>query len=114
MKTVSTFTAIIYVGFKERDTGKLHTLEDAEMIASAYCDEVGLCVTVTPTRYIYTNGGEPGCMIGFINYPRFPSTPDEIREKALALAGRLRAAFNQYKVSVVFPDETVMLESKDA
>lgn len=43
------------------------------MIAAVekYCD-VGLCVTVTSTRFIYTGGWEMGYRVGLRNYPRFP------------------------------------------
>ena len=33
-----------------------------------YCDEVGLCVTVTDTWFIYKDGNEPGLIIGFISF----------------------------------------------
>lgn len=44
----------------------------AREICRAYCDEVGYCVTVTPTSYVYTGGEESGFIVGLINYPRFP------------------------------------------
>ncbi|ARB06063.1 hypothetical protein FDH38_gp009 [Dinoroseobacter phage vB_DshS-R5C] len=37
-----------------------------------YCDEVGLCVTVTSTRFVFTGGYEMGYRVGLRNYPRFP------------------------------------------
>lgn len=111
MKTEPTFTATIYVGLKERDSGLIYSILDAEKAIQEYVDEIGLCVTITPTKYIYTNGAEPGFAIGLINYPRFPDTPENIKNKALMLGERLRKLFRQYKVSVVFPNETVMLES---
>jgi hypothetical protein len=111
--TVPTFTATIYAGFRVGRSAdaqfRYHTVDDARTIAQAYCDEVGLCVTVTPTEYVYTRGAEPGCIVGLINYPRFPSTPEQIRAHALTLAGRLMAGLEQMKVSVVFQDETIML-----
>jgi hypothetical protein len=110
---VPTFTATIYVGFREGrsvdQSPRMHTLDEARAVAQAYCNEVGLCVTLTPTEYIYTAGGEPGCIVGLINYPRFPSSPQDIEIKALVLAEKLRVALGQFKVSVVMPHETVML-----
>jgi len=67
---------------------------------------------VTRTRYIYVDGSEPGIIVGLINYPRFPSTPEQIREKALAIGEMLRTAMGQNRVTVQFPDETVMLEAE--
>jgi hypothetical protein len=37
--------------------GEYHT---ACRICRAYCDDVGLCVTVEYAYYIYTDGGEEG------------------------------------------------------
>lgn len=111
MKSVPTFTATIYVGFKRRETGFTHTLMECEAICQEYVDLVSLCVTVTPTKFVYKNGNEPGAAVGLINYPRFYSTPEQIREQALALADRLMKELGQYRVSVVFPGETVMLSS---
>ncbi len=113
MKTVPTFMATIYVGFREgRSTDPnpiLHTLDEARAVAQSYCDGLGFCVSVTPLEFIYTNGNEQGCAVGVINYPRFPSPPEDLRLRALALAESLRTALGQFKVSVVFPDVTVML-----
>lgn len=109
MKTVKTFTATIYVGFKNRSTGSVHPIETAMSVIQGYVDDVGLCVTVTPTTYVYTEGNEPGIAVGLINYPRFPSTPKQIRTHAITLAERLRVRLQQYKVCVVMPRETVML-----
>lgn len=111
MKTVPTFTATVYAGFRERETGRLHAIDEAREVCRAYADEVGLCVTLTPAEYVYTGGGEPGCAVGLINYPRFPAEPEAIRAHALEIARRLLDALGQMRVTVVFPDETVMLSA---
>jgi hypothetical protein len=81
-------------------------------LLQTYANDGGLCVTVTATRFIYKNGSEPGIAVGLINYPRFPEEIASIRHKALALAERLMTEYRQMKVSVVFPNETVMLEKE--
>ena len=113
MKTVDTFTAQIAVGFKNIDTQEELSIEPAISICQSYCDSVGLCVTVTPTIFVYTNGNEHGCLVGLINYPRFPSTTEKILEHALDLAERLLYAYKQYKVSVICSDKTYMIERDD-
>lgn len=117
MNTVPTYTATIYVGSKRRYDGEIVPLDTARAVCHAYCDEVGLCVTFIPLEFIYTagksEGGEPGFAVGLINYPRFPDEPGTIREQALELAGRLMRAMCQMRVSVVMPDETVMLSNPD-
>lgn len=72
-----------------------------------YCFEVGLCVTITPTNYIYTGGEESGVEIGLINYPRFPSTKDVLLSKAKELGERLMLACHQWSFLVMTPDETI-------
>lgn len=73
-------------------------------------NEVGDCVTVTPTHFRYVDGEEPGVIIGWINYPRFPREPEEIKERAFNLAKHLMMMLNQERMSITTPDETYMLE----
>lgn len=110
MTKVTTFTATIYVGCREQYTDEVRSIDMAYALLQARADEGGLCVTVTPTRFIYKNGSEPGIAVGLINYPRFPEESSAIRRKALDLAADLMVCYAQMKVSIVFPDETVMLE----
>ena len=109
---VDTYTASIYCGLKEGYDGKPHMGAEAGRICGGYCDNAGLCVTVTDTHFIYTNGSERGVIVGLINYPRFPSTPATIRAHALKLGELLKEGLGQKRITIVFPDETVMLGEK--
>jgi len=109
--SLKNFEAKIYVGFKEMDTGIIHSFEFCEEICQDYVDKVGLCVTITPTKYIYTKGNEPGAIIGLIQYPRFPDKEENIKKKTLDLAELLMLQLGQFKVTVNFPDEVVMLSN---
>lgn len=60
-----------------------------------YCFDIGLCVTVTAVEYIYTGGQEAGAEIGLINYPRFESSPEDVKNTALDLGENLRDYCNQ-------------------
>lgn len=85
---------------------------DAELVCLNYCGEVGLCVTVTPTNYIYGNPQvvpreEAGIIIGLINYPRFPLDPATLFSHAEALARRLRDHLHQDSYTIQTPDKTV-------
>jgi hypothetical protein len=117
MQEVETYSAIIYVGFRvgrtSNPTHGMNTIADARRIVHEYV-AVGLCVTMTPTEFVYTGGGEPGVAVGLINYPRFPSSHQAIYDHAIALGEKLRVGLNQFRVSVVFPDKTVMLGMDDA
>jgi hypothetical protein len=79
----------------------------AEAICLDYCNEVGLCVTVTKTNYSYTGGRAAGVIVGLINYPRFPSTPEAIWARAEELAARLRERLRQQSYTIQAPDKTV-------
>ena len=64
VKGVPTFTATIYVGFKNRDTKEVANRNAVVAAVQAYVNTVGLCVTVTDTTFVYVNGKEPGMAIG--------------------------------------------------
>jgi len=109
MKIEKTFQATISLGFKEGYEGKVHELNEVIEICKKYCNDVGLCVTITPTHFVYTNGYEPGCFIGFIQYPYFPDTKENIKYKAIKLANKLMREFKQTKVSIICTDQTYTL-----
>lgn len=81
----------------------------AKATCLAYCDEVGLCVTVTETVYCYTGGEEAGVIVGLINYPRFPGAPRAIWAHAEALAERLLRDLRQQSYTIQAPDRTVWI-----
>lgn len=83
--------------------------DEAKAICRKFCDEEGLCVTVTPTAYVYTGGEEGGVIVGLINYPRFPSEPTHILSTARLLAIELMHKLEQQSASVQTPDETLWL-----
>lgn len=111
--TVSTYQVTISVGLREEYSDKLHDISTVLKICQEYVDSVGLCVTVTPTTFVYTNGSEPGALIGLINYPRFPELSDVINGHAYALAERLLFELNQHRVTIIMPGKTKTLERKD-
>lgn len=100
---VQTYTATIFVA------GEYWPAEEA---CRKFCDEVGLCVTIDATRYVYTGGAENGVRIGLINYGRFPATPDEIFAKAEALANRLLDWLEIESASIVATDRTIWLSKR--
>lgn len=109
MIEVETYTAEIYCGLKEGYEGKIYNQGLVRPVVQNYCDTVKLGCTITFTHFVYVEGDEPGVVVGIINYPRFPKTRAEIQFHAFELAELLKDRFNQHRVSVVFPDKTVML-----
>jgi len=105
---VQTYQATIFVGLREGYDGPIHNVSEVEKLCCDYCTEVGLCVTVTPTRFCYKNGDEAGAIIGLINYPRFPSDPATIDAHAKSIAKRCLEAFGQNRVGYIAGGETSM------
>lgn len=71
-----------------------------------FCMTTPLCVTVTPTAFVYVSGMQDGVCVRLINYPRFPATDDEIRTKAVALADHLLGDLCQESYSIEYADHT--------
>ena len=111
MKKTKAFNVQIWCGLRVQywET-KLHTLDDAREIIDAWIEEVKDCVTLTPTEYRYVDGMEPGFIVGWIQYPRFPRDEEEIKNRAIDLAERLMEGLEQNRVTVTTPKESIMLE----
>lgn len=99
-ETVKTFTARIYMS---------GPIEVAKQIIRAECLREGLCTTIEPTTYIYTGGEEAGYVVGLLNYPRFPSTPEAIKGRATDLMRKLLDGTHQHSALLVCPDETTWI-----
>lgn len=84
--------------------GKYHI---AQKILQKYCNDVGYCVTLNTVEYIYKDGNEHGLRVGLINYPRFPSDPIALTNKAIEIAELLRQGLKQESFSVETPVETI-------
>jgi hypothetical protein len=81
-------------------------IDVAKQILREECLREGLCVTVEPTTYIYTGGEEQGYVVGLVNYPRFPKSPGEIKERAMRIATDLLLKTHQLSALVVDPMES--------
>lgn len=76
-------------------------VEHAKQIVRRFCKDRPCCVTVTSTTYIYRGGEESGFVVGFRNYPRFPSDQYTLRTMAFDLGGWLRNELGQDSYMVV-------------
>lgn len=85
----------------------------AAELCRAYCDDIGFCVSVSPTWYVYTGGQEAGVIVGLINYGRFPSEPRAIFARAKELTLRLIEGLGQESASIQAPDKTVWISFRD-
>lgn len=76
-------------------------IEHAKQVVRVFCKDCPCCVTITPTDYIYRGGQEAGFVIGFRNYPRFPSDSYSLRTAAADLGDRLRDELGQDSYMIV-------------
>jgi hypothetical protein len=88
-------------------------IEIAKQVCREMCMEDGLCLTIDSTQFIYTGGEESGYVIGLINYPRFPSTPLLITERAAEIARLLLARTFQHCALIMTPTETVWITNRE-
>jgi len=81
-------------------------IEEAKQIIRQDCLREGLCVTIESTLFIYKGGEEYGYIVGLINYPRFPATPESIWGRAIDLAMKLLEGTYQESILIMSPDKT--------
>ena len=110
--TKESFNVQIWVGLKETTQyGDNHTIDEVREVCKEFVID-GDCVSITPTEFIYTNGSGKGVVIGFINYPRFPRTKEQIITRATKLAVNLAYSLNQYRVTITTPDNSIMIQNE--
>lgn len=112
MKEVTSYSAQIWVGLRVQYSELIHDIDEVRDLCDQYVNEEKQCVTITETEFRYVDGWEPGVIVGFVNYPRYPMEPKEIKARALQLAEILMYGLDQYRVTVTFLDKTVMLENE--
>ena len=98
------------------DTVRLYLsgpIEAAKQIIREDCLAQGLCVTVEPTTFIYTGGEEAGYVVGFVNYPRFPSAPGQLFARAQDLALKLLKGTFQHSALLVTPHTTLWITLRE-
>lgn len=113
MNKVPSFEVKLFVGLRAGYTDLVYPVAVVTKECQKYCDEKSLCVTITETNFVYKNGNEPGVFIGLINYPRFPSSKENILEHAKNIGYILMDKLEQNRVTIITPGETIMLESTD-
>lgn len=87
---------------------------DAMRICRQFCAGEGACFAVSHAEYVYTGGQEAGVCVTLINYPRFPSAPDDLDAKAERLAMALREGLHQQSFSIEGADKTVWYSWREA
>jgi len=118
IKKLDFYEARIYLGSRRKYNGPAFSYAELRAFIGAHQSEQGLSkanpVRITPTAYVWADYDEPGWEIAVINYPRQPKAHCELASFALDLATALLNNFEQNRISIVFPEEIVMLEADDA
>lgn len=104
LETVSTYWARIYMS---------GPIEVAKHTIRAECLREGLCVTIEPTTFIYTGGEETGFVVGLVNYPRFPCSPQQLVERARDLMTKLLDSTFQSSAMLMTPDATEWISKRE-
>lgn len=83
------------------------SIEVAKQVIREHLLEHPLCVTIEPTTFIYVGGEEAGYVVGLLNYPRFPTPPNELNVRAKTLAELLLKRTFQRSALIVSPETTI-------
>lgn len=110
IKELPTFSAKIFLGLEEGYGGIVHTLDEVRLFCQNHCDVFQVGLNIQQVEFFYVGGNEPGVSIEFIQYPRFPRHPEEIREMAIELAEILITIFRQQRCTIVCTDKTILIE----
>jgi len=89
-------------------------IEVAKQAIRKYALKEGICVTVTPTQYIYSGGEETGYVVRLSNYPRYPWTPERIGDEARAIFNLLVEETHQWSGMIQFPERTLWYTRRPA
>lgn len=112
-----TWKSHIYIGSKEGYTGPSFDYSDLRKeigIFQMNNPEIACTVRVVAASYIFAEYEESGWEISIINYPRFPKSEEVLIDFTHGLAQHLLDRFKQNRMSIVFKDDTILLESKTA
>lgn len=107
-KTADTIKVDLWIG-----TGREGNRLLARGLAMTYCDSVGLCVSMSDTDFLFTNGCESGVRIGLRNYPRFPSKLLTLQNHAIELGMLLAERLQQGSFMIEGPHETIWFTRRE-
>lgn len=82
-------------------------LEVHKQTCREFCLRNTVCVTVTPTLYIYNGAEETGAIVELVQYPRFPAKEEAIWALAESLGEMLLSRGFQRSYLLQSPERTV-------
>jgi hypothetical protein len=117
--TTEPFFALITIGsnhgYSENGITENELIEFIQKYQDKLIEELRLYLSVclSECKIVMSGQVEPHYKLSFINYPRFPYVIDILRTEVETFAQSLMERFDQNRVVVEFPDETVMFEQSD-
>lgn len=103
MKVCNTYWVELYIA------GPIE--QATQLLRKRFADE-GNCVSIYPTKYIYSMGEETGYVVKFINYPRLPKAEEEIFKNAKEIADQLLIETGQGSYTLVTPSESYFISRR--
>lgn len=97
MTTVESYTVKIWMA---------GDYDDARRVVRQFCANEGACFALSRADFVYSGGEEAGFSATLIHYPRFPSEPVALWNKAERLAAILANDLCQKSYSIEAPDKT--------
>jgi hypothetical protein len=77
-----------------------------------YCADNGMCFSCKPTDYVFTHGRESGAEILAINYPRFPTEPEDKIDLCKNIAVMLITSLGMGSATVVTPVKSYFFDRR--
>ncbi len=121
IKKSETFEVRLYIGSMFGYHGDNFTKEELKeevgfiqkQFKEKYTFESGVIpVRMTQTEFISEDYSEKGWELAAINYPRFEKAESTITVFMYELARHLLVRFNQHRISLITPEETVLFEEE--
>ena len=115
IRSRSTYEVRIYLGSINEETKKEFLEKDLIREVGLYQDSHSqkIPLRITRTIFVCEDYSEGGWELAAINYPRTETESKNIDDFMMGLAGHLLEIFKQRRISIVMPQETLMLERYD-
>lgn len=75
--------------------------------------DIKLSARLSEGAIIFAGQNEPCFILDFINYPKFPVTPKEMKQGVTFIAKKLLQSCHQNRIVAEFNDQTIMLDLSD-
>lgn len=113
VRSRSTYEVRVYLGSVNEDTLKKFSKSSLIKAIGLFQESWKQTIPVRVTKTVFvskTHYTEKGWEIAAINYPRVETESSRIDEFMIDLATHLLDKFKQNRISIIMPDETLMIE----